>query len=213
MCEKIESITIDKFNENLEYYKKIKSASPFSKIDFITEQGNELLIDQLNIYNDSIDRYSSFEKIIEEIKDVEIAIKIEASIYEFSITYIILEKISAEYVTSIYNDKLNDILLNLNPNSILKNKILKKNILCGRIDPQIIAFLSPQQIHSEKWKTQIRKKELKEYKKNNIEATDLYECFKCHKRKCSVLQMQTRSADEPITNIVTCLNCYKVWKC
>ena len=38
-------------------------------------------------------------------------------------------------------------------------------------------------------------------------------CFKCKKRKCSYYQMQTRSADEPMTTFVTCLLCGNNWQC
>ena len=43
-------------------------------------------------------------------------------------------------------------------------------------------------------------------------ATDQYQCGRCHKRLCTYYQLQTRSADEPMTTFVTCLNCGKRWK-
>ena len=65
-----------------------------------------------------------------------------------------------------------------------------------------------------------------------IEAsTDNFECYKCHaietkkaseekrpvKREeytqCSYYQLQTRSADEPMTTYVTCIKCGTRWKC
>ena len=44
-------------------------------------------------------------------------------------------------------------------------------------------------------------------------ATDEFYCFRCKKRKCSYYQMQTRSADEPMTTFVTCLLCGNNWRC
>ena len=47
-----------------------------------------------------------------------------------------------------------------------------------------------------------------------IEAsTDDFTCHKCKSKKCSYYQLQTRSADEPMTTFVTCLNCNARWKC
>ncbi len=43
-------------------------------------------------------------------------------------------------------------------------------------------------------------------------ATDIFKCGKCKQRKCSYYQMQTRSADEPMTTFVTCLVCDNRWK-
>ena len=44
-------------------------------------------------------------------------------------------------------------------------------------------------------------------------ATSEFKCRKCKKRECSYYQLQTRSADEPMTTFVTCLNCGNNWKC
>jgi transcription elongation factor S-II len=43
--------------------------------------------------------------------------------------------------------------------------------------------------------------------------TGLFTCGKCKSKKTTYYQMQTRSADEPMTTFVTCLNCSKRWKC
>ncbi|KAF9938721.1 RNA polymerase II elongation factor [Modicella reniformis] len=42
--------------------------------------------------------------------------------------------------------------------------------------------------------------------------TDMFKCGKCKGRKCRYYQMQTRSADEPMTTFVTCINCGNRWK-
>ena len=48
---------------------------------------------------------------------------------------------------------------------------------------------------------------------NMMAATDQFKCYKCKKRKCTYYEMQTRSADEPMTTFVTCLSCGNRWKC
>lgn len=42
--------------------------------------------------------------------------------------------------------------------------------------------------------------------------TDAFKCGKCGERKTTYYQMQTRSADEPMTTFVTCKNCQNRWK-
>jgi DNA-directed RNA polymerase subunit M/transcription elongation factor TFIIS len=42
-------------------------------------------------------------------------------------------------------------------------------------------------------------------------TTDQFVCGKCKSRKCSYYQLQTRSADEPMTTFVTCTNCNNRW--
>lgn len=43
-------------------------------------------------------------------------------------------------------------------------------------------------------------------------ATDQFKCHGCGKRECTYYEMQTRSADEPMTIFITCLNCGKRWR-
>jgi len=40
----------------------------------------------------------------------------------------------------------------------------------------------------------------------------LFQCGRCHSKKTSNIQKQTRSADEPMTIFITCLNCGKKWR-
>ena len=59
-------------------------------------------------------------------------------------------------------------------------------------------------------------KKLLAVKKNEEETEDfigVFTCGKCRSKKTTYYQMQTRSADEPMTSFVTCLNCGKRWKC
>ena len=44
-------------------------------------------------------------------------------------------------------------------------------------------------------------------------CTDAFTCRQCKSNKCSYYQMQTRSADEPMTTFVSCIMCGARWKC
>jgi transcription elongation factor S-II len=185
----------------------ILTSSIFLEKKFITDTCKKLTSKQIFLFSSEINRYESFNHIIKLIHNIDQSIDIEAGLFEFSIMYTLSHNLSSDYIYSIYQDKLNDLLFNITHNEILFKKIEENKIVC-----QEIPFLSPRLLCPDKWNEQIKKQELKEYKKNNIASTDLYECYKCHARKCSVIQMQLRSADEPMTNIITCLNCRNVWK-
>ena len=64
-----------------------------------------------------------------------------------------------------------------------------------------------QQILDEKIKNE---KMMKESFKLNV--TDMFTCSKCKKNKCTYFELQTRSADEPMTTFVTCIECGHRWK-
>jgi len=42
--------------------------------------------------------------------------------------------------------------------------------------------------------------------------TDMLKCGKCKKNNCTYNQIQTRSADEPMTTFVLCNECGNRWK-
>jgi len=43
-------------------------------------------------------------------------------------------------------------------------------------------------------------------------AESIIQCFNCKQKKVTFYLQQTRSADEPMTQFCTCLNCGKRWK-
>ena len=79
-----------------------------------------------------------------------------------------------------------------------------------------IAFLTHQDMYPERWNKLLEAKKIRdEYKyAPKIEAsTDNFTCWKCKSKACTYYQLQTRSADEPMTTFVTCINCGQRWKC
>jgi len=46
----------------------------------------------------------------------------------------------------------------------------------------------------------------------SVETDGIFQCRKCKKRKTTYYSVQTRSADEPMTNFITCLSCGNRWK-
>lgn len=89
----------------------------------------------------------------------------------------------------------------------LKNKEIKAHEL---------AFMTHQDMSPEKWEKLIEDKKIRDQNKYEpkLEAsTDNFQCRKCKSKKCTYYQLQTRSADEPMTTFVTCLDCGTRWKC
>jgi len=70
---------------------------------------------------------------------------------------------------------------------------------------------TPQERCPVAWNEIIKKTEFIEDKKNNIYTTDIYECYRCHNRRCTIEIIQTRSADEPATTFVNCIVCGNHW--
>jgi transcription elongation factor S-II len=116
---------------------------------------------------------------------------------------------------SIYTDKARSIISNLNPSSYVENFRLLSRLNESEFLPHEIAFMSPDAIFPEKWKQIIDervKKELNVFDEKPQAMTNQFKCGKCKKRDCIYQELQLRSADEPMTLFITCLNCGNRWK-
>jgi len=193
--------------------KKSENTSPIeSGIKYITSNILHVNKSKIAYLADNIDRINTISQITYSLKNIEAAIKIEAGIFEFTLVYSLTKNYINTILPSIYNDKVYDILKNLDSTNSVANLTLKDAINTGSLDPQKIAFLSPQELHPDRWDLLIRKNKLREEKKRNMAVTDIYQCFRCKGRRCSMIELQLRSADEPMTKIITCLDCYSVMK-
>lgn len=98
-----------------------------------------------------------------------------------------------------------------------KNPTLRTNFIQGAITAQKLAKMTPEEMASDEMK-KLREKFVKEAINDAQLATvqgtktDLLKCGKCKKRNCTYNQLQTRSADEPMTTFVMCNECGNRWK-
>ena len=98
-----------------------------------------------------------------------------------------------------------------------KNPDLRAQVADGLIDPVSLLELAPEQLASAERRTE--NEAIREHATNEAvrgqkkeASTDAFKCGKCKQRKCTYYQLQTRSADEPMTTFVTCVNCDNRWK-
>lgn len=144
------------------------------------------------------------------IEDEELSRFLEIGIYNYTIkeanSHKIIKKWDNVHFTQVYLDRLRTIYLNLKKDELLNL------IKTGEVTPQSVAFMTHQEMDSEHWKTLIERKIKRDASKfkTNIEAsTDMFTCKKCHSKRSTYYELQTRSADEPATIFVTCLDCGK----
>jgi DNA-directed RNA polymerase subunit M/transcription elongation factor TFIIS len=188
-------------------YNNIKSPFHYSNYNFITINSIDIKDTYIQQAENILERAKNHFKINNVIHDFDLAIKIELSVFEYALIYCLNNHYDIKFLKPIYDDKIYNIILNLEPNNYLNNTTFIDNLLNKKINPQDVAFMSPSQIHPQNWEKWIKKKEYRELRENNIEYTDAYQCSKCKEKKCKVRQIQTRSADEGATIFITCMNC------
>ena len=169
-------------------------------------------------YNDSI-RNKCVHKINEYINNESISRNIEKGIFNYMISYSkennIIRKWENIIFYNLYFSKIRSICLNVNKNSFIKNEYLINKINKGEIKGEDIAKLSVYDINPDNWKKILDEKLKRDKIKYELKPeamTDQYKCRRCGSRKCSYYEMQTRSADEPMTQFFTCLDCDNRWK-
>ena len=165
------------------------------------------------ITNSEVFRKKVVGKIQLKLGDEAKSINLERGIFNVTLKeadqHKVLKKWEHPQFVILYLNKLRSVYLNLTDE-------LVDNINNGNIKSHTIAFMTHQELQPDKWAGLIEAKIKRDKTKfeSNIEAaTDTFQCRKCKSKKCTYYQMQTRSADEPMTTFVTCIECDNRWKC
>lgn len=178
---------------------KISKSSEFSIL---------LVIDVMK----DVDRMWGYDEIFKHVNDCYIADEIEKGVFEFTLSKMYEGKYDHGFSQYIYRDKILDLCVNLDiTNKRINNETLITSVKDKRVVPRYLAFMRPEQLHPQRWKVILDKIQMEESAENDMKVTDIYKCYRCGERKCTSSQMQTRSADEPMTIFVTCLNCYNTF--
>jgi transcription elongation factor S-II len=103
---------------------------------------------------------------------------------------------------------------NLSDTSYVKNKNLWQRYVANELTLEQIVKQHYYELCPEKWQVMVDKQakmERIQLEGDFSRATDKWQCNGCKMRKCTYYELQTRSADEPMTIFIHCLNCGKRW--
>jgi len=179
-----------KDNKKLKESKEIASASS----DPIRSKAVELLTQALSDLNGN-DEYSLQPKTV--------AHQIEEVLYKMF-----------NNTDKEYKAKFRSISFNLkNP----KNPDLRPAVMTGEISAHKLCSMSSHEMASKEFQEEVKKihdyyLEASKAQQMNQTTTSMFKCGKCGSRETTYYQMQTRSADEPMTTFHTCIGCGQRWK-
>lgn len=123
-------------------------------------------------------------------------------------------KVNDEKVEDKYRTKMRSLIMNLRNK---KNPELRTRVVQGDIEPARFVAMTNEELAPESLKKVMQ--DMHEQNLFNAQGavqkravTDRLVCGRCKKREVSYYQMQTRSADEPLTTFCTCEHCGNRWK-
>jgi transcription elongation factor S-II len=159
-------------------------------------------------------RINISNKLNKILLNENMSINLEKGIYNYSVEHAtklnVVKKWDNHYFVNIYLARVRTIYINLKNTSVknmIQNKLVKAHSL---------AYMTHQQLRPDKWDALIQEKKIRDdnkYEPKLEASTDNFKCWKCKSKKCTYYQLQTRSADEPMTTFVNCLDCGNRWKC
>lgn len=116
-----------------------------------------------------------------------------------------------------YLNRVLEIIHNLKDE---KNEEFRENIINGKIKPEELCTMNSVDMLSKNKQKEIEKEKEKkvdevrtDWQEKHGQVTEgVYKCRVCGGRKTIQHEQQTRSADEPMTLFITCLNCKNTWR-
>jgi transcription elongation factor S-II len=136
---------------------------------------------------------------LEQYLDEKKTVNIEKQILNFTIDYARDHNIPNTWesllFSHIYKQKFISIWKIVSENKEFLNKIKSKEITSKQ--------LMTTQLHDYITHNNLQEEDI---------ADGLFQCSKCKSKKTTYYSLQTRSADEPMTNFITCTNCDNRWK-
>jgi len=148
-------------------------------------------------------------------EDNLIVLNIEKGVFNNAVTLCKKNKLPLKWTEpnfiKYYASNARRILANISYTTNAQVLILK--IKNGHIDPYSLVKLTREELNPDLWAS-LRSKNLEKIVVKEIATEDgMFKCNKCKSMKTVYYQMQTRSADEPMTTFVTCTDCSFKWKC
>ena len=165
------------------------------------------------------------EKMVEKFLmlvdgDYKLAKNLEIGCYNATILFAdekgFIKKWENPVFRNSYIHRCISVFTNVDSNSYIKNDKLIERIKLGDIKAFHVGAMRPHELYPEHWadiKEQKEKKDKMAYEiRTEHTVKGMYKCGKCKHDTITYYEVQTRSADEPMTLFCRCTNCGNRWK-
>jgi transcription elongation factor S-II len=164
----------------------------------------------------ALNKLSTLLKIQESDK---LCMNLEKCIFNWAVRTTRLKGDQPSWENAMFKNRYRTKFLSLQFNMKDPNNFLVDRLKSGEINVTDVTYLHPWELNpyglyavtKQKLHMEHLHKEAVNDTGDNYEG--IFKCGKCKSKKTTYYQMQTRSADEPMTTFVTCVNCNNRWKC
>jgi DNA-directed RNA polymerase subunit M/transcription elongation factor TFIIS len=215
--ERTETNWVDELKEK--YHSDVKKATLDKKwiirekiksYNFITKSAHDISFELLLDVEKNLDRNYAVKELDKYLNNIIMSSEIERGIFESVLINVSQQKLQHNIFYPNYFSELYNICRNLDlTDENIDNTTLLPSILNGEIHPHSVAFLSPQQMHPTRWKSFYQKKERETETINHTGAYKDYDnkCKNCGGVDFHSYEQQLRSADEPASKFIICIDC------
>lgn len=146
-------------------------------------------------------------------------IKLEHNLFNSSLTISERRHITKSWqhpiFVEIYKGNCRSVISNFHPEQYTQNNTVMERFKQGKVSLEDISQMSFNDLNPDIWKDlsfRQFEREKRQLEGNKAMATDQFRCHRCGKKECTYYELQTRSADEPMTVFIQCVNCGKHWR-
>lgn len=189
------------------------------KMGYAPAQVSEARRHIVQLFEDVLQSHVDDPQQLSELRELNAARNIEIGIYNACVANAMRRNIERRWTcatfTMLYRNRARGVYANLLPTSYVGNTRLIARLARREFLPHQLAFMSPLELCPERWQDILDEKRLLEERRSEIESqqySTIFYCRKCHQRKTTYYQLQTRSADEPMTVFITCQVCQNKWR-
>lgn len=166
--------------------------------------------------SDHVIRDRGREHMIRVTGEDKLGMNLETAAYNHAIDQAIVKGISRFWTNPsfrrLYAGKVRSLAFNLsNP----KNPALLERVRTGSLSPQKLVKMTAIEMFPSNWEKElaiVANRHIRQQIATHDVPDGVFQCKKCKSWKTVYYQLQTRSADEPMTTFVTCAGCATHWK-
>lgn len=155
------------------------------------------------------------EKCVRMFENIKLGYNCEKGVYNYTIKTCKYHNWSCSWRNKMFKNIYKQTFMKVNFNiHNPETAKLKRKILKGTLLPQALPFMTPRELHPKLWQPYgLPGDKVIIIRPDAIIGESLLTCVKskCRSKKVHYYEIQTRSADEPMTAYCTCLECGYKW--